>query len=214
MNKRFWVITVLLAAGLLGFMWLGNGSNTEEISASGGKPATHIIGKEGAAVSLVEYSDFQCSACKAYYPVVEKVIEKYKDRISFEYRHYPLTTIHQNAFAAARASEAADKQGKFWEMYHVLFANQSYWAASDVAQPIFEGYAKRLGLDMARFKTDFASSTTNSSISASIKEFNARGLPKSTPTFLLNGKKIEASSLQEFSALIDAQLARAATERP
>ena len=133
-------------------------------------------------------------------------MEKYKDRISFEYRHYPLTTIHRNAFAAARASEAAGKQGSFWEMYRLLFANQSAWSDSGDVQIIFEGYAEQLKLDTERYKTDFASSETSGAINASIREFNKLGLPKSTPTFLLNDKKIQPRDAADLSRLIDEQL--------
>lgn len=210
MSKRFWILTILLVAGLFGFIWFASGDKAAETSATvSGTSSTHIIGKQDADVRLVEYSDFQCPACGAYYPVVEQIVEKYKDRISFEYRHYPLTT-HRNAFAAARASEAADKQGKFWEMYRLLFANQASWSESGAAQSAFEGYAQQLNLGITQFKTDFASSETNSAINASIKEFNQRGLPKSTPTFLLNGKRIEArNSVEEFSKLIDEEFAHA-----
>lgn len=208
MGKKFWIVLLLVVVGFTGFLWLSGGKNAAESDATSGNaaPATHITGKQDAAVKLVEYSDFQCPACGAYYPVVEQIVEKYKDRISFEYRHYPLTTIHRNAFAAARASEAAGKQGKFWEMYRLLFANQSTWSESDNSQTTFEGYAKQLNLDMGRYKTDFASSDTNGAINASIREFNKRGLPKSTPTFLLNGKKIQPRDAADFSKLIDEQL--------
>lgn len=208
MSKRFWLILLLLITGFIGFAWYETNNKADETGATGNiTPPTHIVGKQESAVSLVEYSDFQCPACAAYYPVVEQIIEKYKDRISFEYRQYPLISIHRNAFAASRASEAADKQGKFWEMYRLLFTNQQSWAESGTAQSLFEDYARQLSLDLTRFKTDFASSETNTAINASIKEFNKRGLPKSTPTFLLNGKKIQVrNTVEEFSKLIDAQL--------
>ena len=206
MGKRLWILVVLILAVFVGVVWANRGNEAAEAGADGGAPSTHIIGKQDAKVKLVEYSDFQCPACAAYYPMVEQVIEKYKDKISFEYRHYPLTTIHRNAFAAARASEAADKQGKFWEMYRLLFTHQSAWENSSNAQSVFEGYAGQLGLDAAKFKADFTSKETNSAINASIAEFNKRGLPKSTPTFLLNDKKIEPRSVEDFSRLIDEQL--------
>jgi len=206
MSKRLWVIIGIIIAVFIGFVWVSGSKGPTEGSAGSGTPSVHIIGKDDAKVKLVEYSDFQCPACGAYFPVVEQVVGKYKDRISFEYRQYPLTTVHRNAFAAARASEAAGKQGKFWEMYRLLFVNQSNWENSGSAQSIFEGYAKRLQLDPARFKTDFASSATNNAINASIAEFNDRGLPKATPTFLLNNKKIQPRSADDFSKLIDAQL--------
>lgn len=208
MGKKFWIIIALLITGFVGYVWYHGGDTTTSEALSGsGAIVKHVTGKQDATVTLVEYSDFQCSACRAYYPVVEQVIEKYKDKISFEYRHYPLTTIHRNAFAAARASEAADKQGKFWEMYRLLFENQLSWAESGTAQSTFETYAKQLDLDVERYKIDFASNETNSAISTSIKEFNSQNLPQSTPTFLLNGKKITpGNTLEEFSKLIDEQL--------
>jgi protein-disulfide isomerase len=211
MGKKFWIIILLLVAGFAGIVWFGGKDTTQSqaIMADANK-TTHIIGKRDAAVTLVEYSDFQCLACAAYYPIVEQIIEKYKDQISFEYRHYPLTVIHRNAFAAARASEAAGKQDKFWEMYLMLFENQSEWADSDNAQTIFEGYAKRLGLDTAKFKTDFASGETNGTVNAGVAEFNKRGLSKSTPTFLLNDKQVQPRDAEDFSKLIDAQLKAAA----
>lgn len=208
MGKKFWIVLILLVVGFMGFLWLSGDKDAAESDAtsSTAAPVTHITGKQDAAVKLVEYSDFQCPACAAYYPVVEQIVEKYKDRISFEYRHYPLTTIHRNAFAAARASEAAGKQGKFWEMYRLLFADQSAWSEADNSQTTFEDYAKQLNLDMGQYKTDFASSETNGAINASIREFNKRGLPKSTPTFLLNGSKIQPRDAANFSRLIDEQL--------
>ncbi|HSX34442.1 MAG TPA: thioredoxin domain-containing protein [Candidatus Saccharimonadales bacterium] len=208
MGKKFWIALLLVAVGFMGFLWVDGGKHAAEQNNTSAStaPVTHSTGKQDAAVTLVEYSDFQCPACGAYYPVVEQIVEKYKGRISFEYRHYPLTTVHHNAFAAARASEAASKQGKFWEMYRLLFANQSNWAELDNPQATFEGYAKRLGLAMGRYRVDFAGSETNGAINASIHEFNTRGLPKSTPTFLLNGKKIQPRDLQDFSKIIDAQL--------
>jgi protein-disulfide isomerase len=207
MGKKFWIVTILLVAGLAEFVWLGGAKDVAAPEASSGSGAIvkHITGKQDAAITLVEYSDFQCPACGAYYPVVEQIVEKYKNEISFEYRHYPLTSIHRNAFAAARASEAAGKQGKFWEMYRLLFTRQSSWSESGSAQTIFEGYAKQLGLDVNRYKTDFASSETNDAINASIQGFNKRGLPQSTPTLLLNGKKIQPRDAKDFSRLIDEQ---------
>jgi protein-disulfide isomerase len=208
MGKKFWIVLVLLTVGFMGYAWFGGNKDAagSETSSATGTIVKHVTGKQDAAVTLVEYSDFQCSACGAYYPIVEQIIAKYKDQISFEYRHYPLTTIHANAFAAARASEAAGKQDKFWEMYRLLFVNQPAWSESSSATKMFEGYAKQLGLDPVRYKADFGSSQTNGAINASIQEFNKRGLPKATPTFLLNGKKIQPRDAEDFSKLIDQQL--------
>ena len=212
MNKLFWVIIGVVIALFIGTAWVNSTGGSDSVTTNNGIRSTHIKGKQDAKVTLVEYSDFQCPACKAYYPMVEQTIEKYKDQISFEYRHYPLATIHRNAFAAARASEAASNQGKFWEMYHLLFNNQSAWESSSNPQPLFVSYAKQLGIDGDQFAADFANSRTNDTINASIAEFNERGLPQSTPTFLLNNKKIEPHTLEDFSKLIDKQLQLANTQ--
>lgn len=87
-----------------------------------------VRGNKAAKVVLVEYSDFECPGCGAYYPIVEQLVEEYGDKIAYIYRHFPLTAIHKNAETMARAAEAAGKQGKFWDMYHLIFTNQSQWA--------------------------------------------------------------------------------------
>lgn len=207
MNKRLGIAIGIIVALFIGVAWIGGDKSSDAVvdTSSGARP-THSIGETDVKVTLVEYSDFQCPACRAYYSIVEKIIQKYKDQISFEYRHYLLTTIHRNAFAAARASEAAGEQNKFWEMYRQLFENQPVWEDADNAQMIFEGYAQSLGLDMAKYKIDFVSRDTNRAINASIAEFNRQGLTKATPTFLLNGRKIQPRNAEDFSKLIDEQL--------
>ncbi|HEX9153454.1 MAG TPA: thioredoxin domain-containing protein, partial [Candidatus Saccharimonadales bacterium] len=91
----------------------------------------------------------------------------------------------------------------------MLFENQDAWGQDSNARTIFESYAEQLGLDVAKFKTDYASSKTNDTINADKRKFNETGLAKSTPTFTLNGKQIRAVSVDEFSALIDAAIKKA-----
>ena len=85
-----------------------------------------VRGSTTTEVTLIEYSDFQCPACGAYFPIVEEVNEKYGDHFRFVYRHFPLTQ-HKNATPAAQAAEAAGVQGKFWDMYKLIFTNQKDW---------------------------------------------------------------------------------------
>ena len=87
-----------------------------------------VKGNEEAGVVLIEYSDFQCPACGSYYPIVKALSEEFPEELLIVYRHYPLTNIHPNAFSAAKASEAAANQGKFWEMHDMLFERQAEWA--------------------------------------------------------------------------------------
>ena len=159
-------------------------------------------GSKTPKVTLVEYSDFQCPACGAYYPLVEELFAEYKDRISFTYRHFPLPQ-HQNALPAAYASEAAGAQGKFWEMADMLFKNQSEWSENVTAPTIFEGYAQKLGLDMAKYKTDVSSTSTKARIERGSKSGKLSSLDH-TPTFFINGKMAtNPKSKEEFKALIE-----------
>lgn len=205
MNKTFWAIIaviVVIFGGIIVFS-----KDKTEAPSSNAKPTSHIIGEGKSGVTLVEYGDFECSACGQYYPLVEQVKEKYKDQIFFQFRNLPLLQIHQNAFASARAAEAADKQGKFWEMYNLLYQNQTTWVQSSNVNGVFEQYATQLGLNVEKFKKDAASPEVNGIINADIAEFKKTKEQMSTPTFFLEGKKIQAASLEEFSKLIDEAIA-------
>jgi len=163
--------------------------------------ADHVRGPVDAPITLVEYSDFQCPACGAYYPLVEKLMTEASTSVRLVYRHFPLTQ-HLNAPAAAYASEAASKQGKFWDMYHELFDNQNSW--SDVSDPksIFDGYAQKLGLNMAQFDADSVSTTTKAIVDGDLSEGTALGI-NGTPTFFLNGKGIVTpGSYEEFKTTV------------
>ena len=206
MEKRFWAIIGVIIVVFAGILWF-SGQKEEKKDAENKVAATsHVKGKVDSSVKFVEYGDFQCPYCAQYYPIVEQVVAKYQDKISFQFRNYPLSQQHQNAVSAARAAEAADMQGKYWEMYAVLFQNQQSWSASNTVRTVFEGYAKQLGLNAAEFKKDFASEAVNDRINADKAAFNKLGLRKSTPTFILNGKQISAVSVDEFSKLIDEAL--------
>lgn len=159
-------------------------------------------GSKTPKATFVEYSDFQCPACGAYYPRMEEMFAKYKDSISFTYRHFPLPQ-HKNALAAAYASEAAGAQGKFWEMADLLFKNQSDWSEEATPQTIFEGYAQKLGLNMSQYKTDVGSDTTKARVEGNKKSGELSRIDH-TPTFFLNGKMIaNPGSKEELNKLIE-----------
>lgn len=170
--------------------------------------SNHILGAGTDGVTLVEFGDFQCPACRSYFPVVQQVKDKYGDRIKFQFRHFPLVQIHQNAMVAHRAAEAAGRQGKFWEMHDLLYERQQSWQDSNNPTAIMEDYASELAINVDKFKTDFASESVNDTISADIKAGQAVGA-KSTPTFTLNGQVIEnlPTDVAGFSQLIDEQIA-------
>lgn len=207
MDKRFWAIigVIIVIFGTIMFIQSNNKAGAPSSSV---KPTTHTKGAGNKGVKLVEYGDFQCPVCKSYYPTVQQVVEKYGDDITFQFRNLPLTQIHQNAFAAARAAEAAAKQGKFWEMYDTLYQNQETWSQSKQATKEFDQYAQQLGLNVNQFKKDFSSSQVNDIINADLKEFEKTGESQSTPSFFLNGKYIKpGNSPDAFSDLIDKAIA-------
>jgi len=203
MSKGFWGVIIAIVLIIGGVMYF-----SKDDSASKGTVTNHVMGTSKNSVTLTEYGDYQCPACGQYYPIVKEVADKYKDRITFQFRNLPLSQIHQNAFAGARAAEAAAKQDKFWEMHDMLYETQKSWSSSSNPKSYFDAYAKQLGLDTTKFDTDFASSTVNDSINADIEAFNKTGETKQTPSFFLNGKAIDpGASVEEFAKLIDNALA-------
>lgn len=140
-------------------------------------------------ITLEEFSDFQCPACKAYHPVVEEAVAMFsKEELDFKYRHFPLTEIHPYAYNAAVASEAAREQGKFSEYGSLLFANQPDLTDEDLLK-----YAQELELDMDKFSTDLKNPDVIARVDRDIKEAEKRNL-NSTPTFFLDGKRITVSN--------------------
>ncbi len=213
------IIAVLVVVGIIGgAVVLGKDKTVS------GQLSNHVMGKENASVSLVEYGDFECPACSFYYPIVEQVKEKYKDQISFQFRNFPLVQSHRNALAAHRAAEAANNQGKFWEMYNMLYSRQESWngpsqsdsvgATTTQAISIFESYAQELGLDVNKFNADVIASATLDTINSDTDEGKRLGV-LGTPSFFVNGKKIEDStditSVEAFSKVIDEALAASQT---
>ena len=167
-------------------------------------PATSEDHTKGSgAISLIEYSDFQCPACKTYFPVVKKVSEELGDKVTVAYRHFPLVLAHQNARQAAEASEAAARQGKFWEMHDKLFAGQESWAEDRNAQLVFENYAREIGLNVDQFKTDLTSAEVRQRVERDVQSGNEVNIA-GTPTFFLNGKQMESPrSYDDFRTAID-----------
>jgi protein-disulfide isomerase len=143
----------------------------------------HVRGPARAAVTLVEYGDFQCPFCGAAYYVLRNIEERFRRDLRFVYRHFPLTEVHPLAMLAAEASEAAAAQGRFWEMHGVLFENQSNLLPEDLV-----GYASELGLDINAFAADL----DNHRHVPKIREDFMRGVRSGvngTPCLFINGER-------------------------
>lgn len=198
----FIIILILIVWGLI--VSMGRDTSTGNRAGTPGPitSADHILGNEDAPVTIIEYSDFQCPACQIYFYIMEKVIASSTVPIRLVYRHFPLSQ-HINAIPSALASEAAGQQGKFWEMYKLLFENQTDWAELNDPSSSFIGYASQIGLNIEKFKTDMASSTLKNKITASADEGTKIGV-NSTPTFFINGKVIDnPQGYEAFKTLIE-----------
>lgn len=164
--------------------------------------ADHVQGLAGAPVTLIEYSDFQCPACAAYYWSVSKLMQEASTTVRLVYRHFPLPQ-HANSIPASLASEAAGLQGKFWPMFDLIFKNQTDWSELADATPTFIGYAKDIGLDVAKFTSDLKSPALLEHIQADLESGRIAGI-NATPTFFINGKAIiNPKTYADFKKLID-----------
>lgn len=168
---------------------------------------SHVLDEAAdGKVTLVEFLDFECEACGAFYPYVEQLREDYAGQITFVTRYFPLPG-HQNSRTAAIAVEAASEQGKFEEMYQMMFETQTQWGErSDSQAAVFRGFAEKLGLNMAAFDAAVADAATLDRVLYDFNEGVALGI-ESTPTFFLNGEMMTITTIDNFRAQIDAALA-------
>lgn len=200
--KNPWVVIGVIVVVLLGgSVWYS--LSVEKSYNAGITISDHITGGSDAKATLVEYSDFQCPACGEFEPVVEDILKQYGDQLKFEYKNFPLIQIHPFAEPAAVAAEAAAQQGKYFEFHNMLFAKQSEWTAGMAPGTFFSKYAKELGMDVLKFEQHQRSSMIKDKVKADYKAAVALGLT-STPTFYLNGQKMEITSIDAFKAAIAA----------
>ncbi len=202
------VIVVAVAAAIF---WISRKPNAREASAAAPKasassPAPASTPKPGE-VLLVEYSDFQCPSCAVMYPWIRGIHAEFGGRIQFDYRDFPLKTIHANSERAAWAAEAAGQQGKFWEMADLLFKNQTAWSSLPNPMPAFEQYASALGLDLTRFRADFNGFIVHSKVDEDVR-LAMQDRILHTPTVLLNGVEIHPKSYADFRDLVNQALAK------
>ncbi|MBW2386055.1 MAG: DsbA family protein [Deltaproteobacteria bacterium] len=157
-------------------------------------------GPANAAITLVEFSDFQCPFCSRVGPTLKQVREEYPNDVKIVFKHLPLS-IHPKAQGAHAAAEAAHQQGKFWEMHDKIFADQRQLTESKYIE-----YAGEIGLDVDRFKKDMASAEVKKRVAADSAEAARLGVT-GTPGFFINGKFVSgAKPFSEFKRIIDGQL--------
>jgi protein-disulfide isomerase len=149
--------------------------------------ADHVIGAPHAAVTVVEYGDFECPNCKQAQPAVKLLLERFVGRVRVAFRNFPLEDVHSHALAGALAAECAGGQGKFWPMHDLLFENQLHLKSKDL-----QSYAARLGLDMARFTAEMDDQVYLQRVREQLQGGIESGV-RGTPTFFINGRVEDVS---------------------
>jgi protein-disulfide isomerase len=159
-------------------------------------PADHVRGPDHAPVTVVEYGDFECPHCKKAVGAVKLMLARFEEQVRFAFRPFPLEGIHPHALSAAQAAEAAASQGRFWEMHDLLFEKQDHLGSRELL-----GYARLLGLDMARFTAAMDDTVYLQRVREHQMSGDASGV-RGTPTFFVNGEMVDVS--YGLRALLDA----------
>ncbi|MBI2019226.1 thioredoxin domain-containing protein [Candidatus Daviesbacteria bacterium] len=210
-TKVLGIILLVTVALLLGFVFfLGKSSNSSnnissevlQIDYSKGQR----IGSDSAKVRLVEFSDFQCPACRSAEPYIKQVISSYGDNVQFIYRHFPLPQ-HQFGKKTAYLAEAAGEQGKFWQMHEKIFETQDSWSkmSGSDADSYFLKLAKELEIDESKAKEAMEGDVYKTKIDEDIAEGRKLRI-NSTPTFFLNGKKLNLQSFADLNTIVGEEL--------
>ncbi|GAA3763129.1 protein-disulfide isomerase [Spinactinospora alkalitolerans] len=171
------------------------------------RESSHYLSRaENSEVTVVEFLDFECEACRAQFPVMEKLRADYEGRINFVIRYFPLPG-HTNSETAATAVEAAAEQGALEEMYVKMYETQAEWGESQESKAeVFVGFAEELGLDIERFRATMEDPATLERVRADFDDGVELGI-QGTPTIFVNGRQTESMpSYEALSSMIDTEL--------
>lgn len=195
-------VTILVIA----VFFLSNSSNPspKDIQSDPGllvKENSHKIASSSAKVTIVEFGDYQCPFCASAQPIVKQLLNDYSGKVNLVFRHFPLPQ-HQNALLAAEAAEAAGEQGKFFEMTDKLYENQKDWSENNNPLQLFVSYAQELKLNLEQFSSAVTTNKYHQKIMADKNDGLSLGI-NSTPTFFINGQKMNGFNPTDFKSLID-----------
>lgn len=220
MDKRTWIIFgVSVIAILTGLVLLSRQDSVDVSSVDHTKiqstseqsaVADHVYGNKDAKVVLIEYGDFQCPGCGTFHSNFAPLMKEYEGDIAFVFRNFPLTSIHPSARAAAASAEAAGLQGKYWQMWDLIYENQTAWSSLAVSErdSRFRAYAAQLKLDMDTFNADVQAQKVSQKINFDQSLGKENGVT-GTPSLFINGKMIDSekySSTEEIRSTLDAAL--------
>jgi len=163
------------------------------------KPAVsntdHAQGNLDAALTIVEYGDYQCPYCGAAYPILKELMKQFGTQIKFVFRNFPLSEMHQYARPAALAAEAAALQHKFWEMHDAIYENQRI-----LSEDFLIALAEKLNLNIPQFKEDLASTALANKVDDDFESGIVSGV-NGTPSFYVNGQKFDGGAEDLFQVI-------------
>ncbi|MFZ9386992.1 MAG: DsbA family protein [Chitinophagaceae bacterium] len=168
------------------------------------EPREIFVGRKDAPVTLVEFGEYESEECAKVNEVVKQLLEDYEGKIRFQFRHFPLTLIHQRSLKASESAVAAGQEGKFWEMHNVLFQNRRNLGTTSLKL-----YSKEAGVKNKKFLEDLVNGTFGWQVQDDIKEGHNRGI-KDIPAFFINDVMLTLKpTYANLSAAIDAALKKA-----
>ncbi len=168
------------------------------------EPKDMFVGNPKATITLEEFGEYESEACAKANEVVKQLLDAYEGNIRFNFRHFPLTKIHQRSLKAGEAAIAAGQQGKFWEMHNILFANRRNLGTTSLKL-----YSKEAGVVNKRFLDELVNATYGWHVQGDLKEGMDRGV-KDVPTFFINGEMYKGKiSFDQMSKAIDVILKKA-----
>lgn len=173
------------------------------------EPKDVFVGNPKAAVTLEEFGEYESEACAKANEIVKKLLNDYDGKIRFNFRHFPLTNIHQRSLKAGEAAVATAQEGKFWEMHNILFANRKNLGTTSLKL-----HSREAGVSNKKFLDDLVNATYGWQVQGDLREGLNRGV-KDVPTFFVNGVKVTGkATYEELSKAIDAALKKVKKKAP
>jgi len=173
------------------------------------EPKDVFVGQKDAPVTLMEFGEYENEDCAKAHEVVKQLMEDYEGKIRFNFRHFPLTRIHQRSMKASEAAVAAAQEGKFWEMHNVLFSNRRTLGTTSLKL-----HSKEAGINNKKFLDDLVNGVFGWQVQDDLKEGIDLGV-KEPPVFFINGERVNAKpTYANLSAAIDSALKKAKKKSP
>lgn len=175
------------------------------------EPKDIFVGKQDAPVTLMEFGEYESEECAKANEVVKQLLEEYEGKIRFNFRHFPLTLIHQRSMKAGEAAVAAAQEGKFWEMHNILFNNRRSLGTTSLKL-----HSKEAGVNNKKFLDDLVNGVYGWQVQDDLKEGIGRGVNvKEIPAFFVNGERVIGKpTFANLSAAIEAALKKTKKKAP